>query len=61
MHAEVTVVLVQGLQRGDVGCPLHDLIHPLDGPHHLVALGLGEDRRALVLGNLSWRWWWGCP
>lgn len=53
MHTEVTVVLVQSLQGGDVRCSFYYLIHPLDGPYHLVALFLSEDRRTLVLGDLS--------
>lgn len=53
VHTEVTVVLVQSLQRGDVRGSFYHLIHPLDGPHHLVAFLLGEDRRTLVLGDLS--------
>lgn len=53
MHAEVAVVFVQSLQRGDVRGSFHYLIHPLDGPHHLVAFFLSEDRRTLVFGDLS--------
>lgn len=53
MHTEVTVVLVQRLQGGDVRCSFYYLIHPLDGPYHLVAFFLSEDRRTLVFGNLS--------
>lgn len=53
VHTEVTVVLVQSLQRGDVRGSFNYLIHPLDGPHHLVAFFLSEDWRTLVLGNLS--------
>lgn len=52
MHAKVTVILVQCLQGGDIRGPFYDLIHPLDGPHHLVAFFLSEDWRTLVLGNL---------
>ena len=55
----VTVVLVEGLQRGDVGRSFYDLIHPLDGPYHLVAFFLSEDRRTLVLWNLSCERAWG--
>lgn len=53
VHAEVSVVLVQGLQRGHVGRPFHNLIHPFNGTHHLVSLLLGEDWRTLVLCNLT--------
>lgn len=53
VHAEVAVVLVQGLQGGDVGGSFHNVVHPLDGAHHLVALGLGEDRGAFVFGDLG--------
>lgn len=53
MHAEVTVVLIEGPQRGDVRRPFHHLVHPLYGPHHLVSLFLREDRRTLVLRNLT--------
>lgn len=53
MHAEVTVVLVEGPEGGDVRRSFHDLIHPLYGPDHLVSLCLSEDGRALVLRNLT--------
>lgn len=53
MHAEVTVVLVEGPERGDVRRSFHDLVHPLYGPHHFVSLFLREDRRTLVLCNLT--------
>lgn len=53
VHAEVTVVLVEGPEGGDVRRSFHDLIHPLYGPDHLVSLRLSEDRRALVLRNLT--------
>ena len=49
MYTEVTGVLVQSLQSGDIGGALHYLIHPFDGPHHLVPLSLGEDWGAFVL------------
>lgn len=52
MDAKVTVVLVQSLQGGDIGCSFDDLVNPLDGPHHLVAFLLGEHWRTLVSGNL---------
>lgn len=52
MDAEVTVVLVQSLQGGDIRCSFYYLIHPLDCSHHLVAFFLSEDWRTLVLGNL---------
>lgn len=55
VHTEVTVVLVQGLQGGDVRRPFHYLIHPLDGAHHFVTLFLSEDRRSFMFGNLSWK------
>ena len=55
VHAEVAGVLVQGVQGGDVGRPLHHLVHPLDGAHHLVALVLREHRGALVLRYLRWQ------
>lgn len=54
VHAEVAVVLVQGLQGGDVRGPFHDVVHPLDGAHHLVALRLGEDRGTFVFGDLGY-------
>lgn len=53
MHTEVTIVLVQGPQGGDVRRPFHDLIHPFYGTHHLVSLFLSEDWRTLVLCNLT--------
>lgn len=53
MHAEVTVVLVQGLQGGDVRGSFDYLIHPLDGTHHFITFFLSEDRRTFMLGNLS--------
>lgn len=53
MHTEVTVVLVQGLQGGDVRRSFHYLVHPLDGTHHFVTLFLSEDRRSFMSGNLS--------
>ena len=53
VYTEVTVVLVQGLQGGDVGCPLHYLIHPFDGTDHLIAFRLGKHWRPFMLGNLS--------
>lgn len=54
MDAEVTVILVEGPERGDVRRPFHHFVHPLYGPHHLVSLFLREDRRTLVLRNLTW-------
>lgn len=54
MHAEVTVILVEGPERGDVSRPFHHFVHPLYSPHHLVSLFLREDRRTLVLRNLTW-------
>lgn len=56
VHAEVAVVLVQSLQGGDVRGLFHDVVHPLDGAHHLVALRLGEDRGTFVFGDLGY---WG--
>lgn len=53
VHAEVRIVLVQCLQGGHVGRPFHDLVHPFNGANHLVPLLLGEDRRTLVLCNLT--------
>lgn len=53
VHTEVTGVLVEGLQGGDIRRSLHYLIHPLDGSHHLVPLSLSEDRWALVLWDLT--------
>ena len=53
VHAEVTVVLVEGPEGGDVRGSFHNLIHPLYGPDHLVSLRLSEDGRALVLRNLT--------
>lgn len=53
VHAEVSIVLVQCLQGGHVGGPLHNLIYPFNGTHHLVSLLLGEDWRTLVLCNLT--------
>lgn len=53
MHTEVTVVLVQGPEGGDVRCPLHNLVHPFNGPHHLVPFFLSEDWRTLVLSDLT--------
>lgn len=53
MHTEVAVVLIKSLQGGDVGDPFDYLIHPLDGPHHLVAFLLSEDWRPLVFGDLG--------
>lgn len=55
MHTEVTIVLVEGPEGGDVGRPFHDLIHPFYGPHHLVSFFLSEDWRTLVLCNLTFR------
>lgn len=52
MNAEVTVVLVQCLQCGDVGSSRYHFIHPLDGLYHLVPLLLGKHRGPLMLGNL---------
>lgn len=52
VNTEVTVVLVQCLQCGDVGSSGHHFIHPLDGLYHLVPLLLGEHRGPLMLGNL---------
>lgn len=54
MHAEVTAVLVQGFQRGDIRSSRSNLIDPLDGLHHFVPLLLRKDGGALVLGNLLW-------
>lgn len=54
MHAEVTAVLVQGFQRGDIRSSRSNLIHPLDGLHHFVPLLLCKDGGTLVLGNLLW-------
>lgn len=54
MNAEVTAVLVQGFQRGDIRSSRSNLIHPLDGLHHFVPLLLCKDRGTLVLGNLLW-------
>eukprot|EP00048_Salpingoeca_helianthica_P006379 m.97768 g.97768 ORF g.97768 m.97768 type:complete len:394 (+) comp13989_c1_seq5:650-1831(+) len=52
MDAKVTAILVQGLERGDIGSPLHHLIHPLASTDHLVPLFLRHDRRALVRADL---------
>lgn len=54
VHAEVAVIFVQGFQRGDIRSPGRNLIHPLDGLHHLVPLLLREDGGALMLGDLLW-------
>lgn len=54
MHTEVTAVLVQGFQRGDVRSSRSNLIYPLDGLHHFVPLLLCKDGGTLVLGNLLW-------
>lgn len=54
VDAEVTVILVEGPERGDVRRPFHHFVHPLYGPHHLVSLFLREDWRTLVLRNLTW-------
>lgn len=54
MYTEVTVILVQGFQCGDVRSSCSNLIHPLDSAHHFVPLLLGKDRWSLVLGNLLW-------
>ena len=53
MHTEVAVVLVEGLESGDIRSSFHDFIHPFDGPHHLVSLCLSEDWRTLVLCNFT--------
>lgn len=55
VHTEVTVVLVEGLEGGDVRRSLRDLIHPFYGPHHLVSFFLSEDGRTLVLCDLTLR------
>lgn len=54
VHAEVTVVFVQGLQSGDIRGSFNNLIHPLDGTHHLVTFFLSEDWRAFMFGNLRY-------
>lgn len=54
MHTEVTAVLVQGFQRGDIRSSRSNLIHPLDGLHHFVPLLLCKDRGTLVLCNFLW-------
>lgn len=54
MHAEVTAVLVQGFQCGDIRSSRSNLIHPLDGLHHFVPFLLCKDGGTLVLGNLLW-------
>lgn len=53
MHTEVTVVLVECPEGGDVRRSFHHLVHPFDGPHHLVSFFLSEDWRTLVLCNLT--------
>ena len=55
MDAKVALVLVKRLERRVIGRVLDDLVDPLDAAHHFVALGLIEDRRALVLGDLGVR------
>lgn len=37
MNAEVTIVLVQGLERRYIRSPFDHLVHPLDAANHLVA------------------------
>ncbi|TNN72681.1 hypothetical protein EYF80_017130 [Liparis tanakae] len=53
LNGEVTVVLVEGLEGGDVRRSFHDLIHPFYGPHHLVSFCLSEDWWTFVLRNLT--------
>lgn len=51
MHTEITVILIENLECGDVGRTENHLVHPFDALDHLYALLLGEDRRALVFGD----------
>ena len=44
VHAELHSVPVQGVDGGDVGGALDDLVHPLDRAHHAVALVLEQEK-----------------
>ena len=37
VHAKRAIVLIQGFQSGDVGCPFNYLVDPFDAAHHLVS------------------------